>query len=103
MSLKRDIFIYICFNVYQGSQFILFGSMSSYLYLEKWNTIGQPLSLIVVGIGLIIIMYHFLRLGFTSDYKKRYDYINKSEIKTLWTSTIFIIIGLGILANTFYS
>lgn len=77
--------------------------MSSYLYFDKWNTIGQPLSFVIIGIGIVIILFHYLRLIFTSEYKKRYDYINKSEIKTLWTTSLFIIVGLGILANTFYS
>ena len=77
--------------------------MSSYLYLDKWNTIGQPLSVIIIGIGLIVILFHFLRLSFSADFKKRYDYINKKEIKTLWFSAIIIILGLGILANTFVS
>ncbi len=77
--------------------------MSSYLYLDKWNTIGHILSSIIIGIGILITLYHFLRLGLTSDYKKRYDYINKNEIKTLWRTTLFLILGLGILANTFVS
>ena len=77
--------------------------MSSYLHLERWNSIGQPLASIIVGIGLIIILYHFIRLGLTSDFKKRYDYINKSEIKTLWSATLLILIGLAVLVNTIYS
>ena len=74
--------------------------MSSYLQLDNWNTIGKPLAFLVIAIGFLIILYHFLRLATTTEFKKRYDYINKNEIKALWISSIFIILGLCILANT---
>lgn len=57
----------------------------------------------VIAAGVMIILYHFLRLLFTSDYKKRYDYINKNEIKTLWIAFLFLIIGLAIFSNTLVS
>jgi hypothetical protein len=77
--------------------------MSSYLHLERWNSIGQPLALGIIGIGVIIVLFHLLRLILTSEYKKRYDYINKREIKILWASALFLLVGLAVLANTFYT
>ncbi|MGD9328534.1 MAG: hypothetical protein PVH48_06160 [Cyclobacteriaceae bacterium] len=74
--------------------------MDAYLYLEKWNTFGRYLSYVLVGLGLLIIIYHYLRLIFTRDYKIRYDYINKNEIRSLWLSTLFIIFGIGVFMNT---
>lgn len=74
--------------------------MNSFLYLEKWNTMGKPLSFAVMAAGLLIILYHSLRLLFTAEYKNKYDYINKSEIRMLWISSLFIIVGLGIFSNT---
>jgi hypothetical protein len=76
--------------------------MDAYLYLEKWNAFGRYLSAILVGLGLLIIIYHYLRLLFTTDYKIRYDYINKNEIRSLWLSTLFIICGVGVFMNTLY-
>ena len=76
--------------------------MDAYLYLEKWNAFGRYLSIILVGMGLLIIIYHYLRLLFTTEYKIRYDYINKNEIRSLWLSTIFVIIGVGVFMNTLY-
>jgi hypothetical protein len=61
---------------------------------------GKPLAFLVIILGLIVILFHLIRLLFTSDFKRRYDYINRYEIKTLWISFLFIITGLGILANT---
>lgn len=76
--------------------------MDAYLYLEKWNAFGRYLSFILVGLGLLIIIYHYLRLLFTTEYKIRYDYINKNEIRSLWLSSLFIIIGVGVFMNTLY-
>jgi hypothetical protein len=77
--------------------------MDAYLYLEKWNAFGRYLSFILVGLGLLIVIYHYLRLLFTSEYKIRYDYINKNEIRSLWLSTLFIIFGIGVFMNTLYN
>ncbi len=77
--------------------------MDAYLYLEKWNTFGRYLSFVLLGLGLLIVIYHYMRLIFTSDYKIRYDYINKNEIRSLWLSTLFILFGIGIFMNTLYA
>jgi len=74
--------------------------MESYLYLEKWNVVGRYIAYTLVAVGLLTILYHFLRLVMTVELKKRYDYINKYEIKTLWASTLFVIIGIGFYVNT---
>jgi len=77
--------------------------MDAYLYLEKWNTFGRYLSFVLLGLGLLIVIYHYMRLIFTSDYKIRYDYINKNEIRSLWLSTLFILFGIGVFMNTLYA
>lgn len=74
--------------------------MESYLYLEKWNVVGRYIAYTLVAVGLLTIVYHFLRLVMTTELKKRYDYINKYEIKTLWASALFVIIGIGFYVNT---
>lgn len=74
--------------------------MDAYLYLEKWNTFGRYLSFVLLGLGLLIVLYHYVRLIFTSDYKIRYDYINKNEIRSLWLGTLFVIFGVGVFMNT---
>jgi len=76
--------------------------MDAYLYLEKWNAFGRYLSFILVGLGLLTIIYHYLRLIFTTNYKIRYDYINKNEIRSLWLSILFMIFGVGVFVNTLY-
>ncbi len=77
--------------------------MDAYLELEKWNVFGKYVAYILVSIGILIILYHFIHLGLTKDYKKRYDYINRYEIKSLWISAIFLIVGIGFYMNTLYA
>lgn len=74
--------------------------MNAYLKLEYWNIFGRYLAYILIAIGILIILYHFIRAGFTSDYKKRYDYINRNEIRILWISAVFFIVGCGFYVNT---
>jgi len=74
--------------------------MDAYLYLEKWNAFGKYLSYALLGIGIFILFYHYFRLILTKEYKKKYDYINRNEIRSLWLSVLFIIFGIGIYVNT---
>ncbi|MBR9999508.1 MAG: hypothetical protein KFF73_11080 [Cyclobacteriaceae bacterium] len=74
--------------------------MESYLYLEKWNLIGRYIAFAIGAIGILMAAYHFLRLMLTVELKKRYDFINRYEIRSLWTSALLIIIAIGFYVNT---
>lgn len=51
------------------------------------------------AIAILIVLYHVVRLATLSDAKSKYDYINRSEIKTLWIASIILIIGCCFFAN----
>lgn len=68
--------------------------------LEAWNTYGKYGAYALVAIGLVVLIYHFLRLTSISDKKTKYDYINKNEINFLWYATLLIIVGAAIYSNT---
>jgi hypothetical protein len=74
----------------------------NFINLDSWNTYAQMLAGLAMGVGVFIMIYHVVRLGLIKDYKQKYDYINLKEIQTLWVSSIFLIIGLGMLANTLF-
>ncbi|HAW53001.1 MAG TPA: hypothetical protein DCX54_11840 [Flavobacteriales bacterium] len=74
--------------------------MDAYLDLANWNIYGKYIAYALLGVGILIIIYHYLRLLFTSDFKARYDFINKYEINTLWVSALFVIFGVGFFVNT---
>jgi hypothetical protein len=68
--------------------------------LEAWNTYGKYGAYALVAIGLVVLIYHFLRLASIGDKKTKYDYINKNEINFLWYATLLIIIGAALYSNT---
>ncbi len=74
--------------------------MNAYLYLESWNKWGQMISYGLLGVSVIILLYHLIKLASTRDYKKRYDYINKHEINNLWYTAVVFLFAVGIYVNT---
>ncbi|MFP4090636.1 MAG: hypothetical protein ACLFUB_18615 [Cyclobacteriaceae bacterium] len=55
-------------------------------------------ALFAVSIGMVV--FYFIRLSATKDYKARYDFINKSEKNTLWYSSLTLIIATGMLITS---
>lgn len=68
--------------------------------LGNWNTYGGYLAMAVAGVGVLILIGHYLKLLATSDFKARYDYINMHEINMLWNGALLIIIGATLFLNT---
>lgn len=70
--------------------------------LGNWNTYGGYLAMAVAGVGVLILIGHYLKLLATSDFKARYDYINMHEINMLWNGALLIIIGATLFLNTLF-
>jgi hypothetical protein len=68
--------------------------------LEAWNTYGQYLAYAIAGVGVLILLGHYLKLLTTTDAKSKYDYINMHEINLLWYGFLLILIGASLYANT---
>ncbi|MFY0599498.1 MAG: hypothetical protein JXR03_07485 [Cyclobacteriaceae bacterium] len=71
--------------------------------LASWNLYGLWASIAIVGVGVIILLGHYLKLLTTSDFKTRYDYINMHEINLLWYGFLLVLIGITLYANTLTS
>jgi hypothetical protein len=74
--------------------------MNAYLYLETWNQWGKMVAYVLFGVAAVILLYHYLSLMTMKDYKKRYDFINKSEINNLWYASLALLFAVGIYINT---
>lgn len=70
--------------------------------LSNWNTYGNFLAIALMGVGVLILLGHYLKLLATSDFKTRYDYINMHEINMLWRGALLIIIGGTLYFNTIF-
>jgi hypothetical protein len=67
---------------------------------ETWNEFAKQVAIVSWVISVLIVVYHMIRLSAMSDAKAKYDFINKSEIKTLWVASIILITGCCFFANS---
>jgi hypothetical protein len=65
-----------------------------------WNAMAKNVAYGAWAIAVLIVIGHIIRLGTMSDAKTKYDFINKSEIMTLWVASIILIIGCCFFANS---
>ncbi len=66
---------------------------------DAWNSMARMLAFVAWGVSFAIVMYHVVRLASMGDAKTKYDFINKSEIKTLWVAALILIVGCCFYAN----
>ena len=52
------------------------------------------LSYTLFAAGFIIVLGYFIKKGSLSNYKDRYDFASRYEIKVLWNTSLMCIIGL---------
>lgn len=70
-------------------------------FIDSWNYWARIAAIVFIGVGLLRILFHFLKLATTKEFKARYDFINEKEINILLSSTFMAIIGVSLLANAF--
>ena len=71
-------------------------------FLVIWNKYMIMAVQAFLVVGVLIFLYHMVKLLTTRDYKSKYDYINLNEINYLWYSILAIIIGGVVYANTLF-
>jgi hypothetical protein len=67
---------------------------------DSWNAMAKNVAYVAWVISILIVLYHIVRLATINDAKVKYDYINKSEIRTLWIAAIVLIVGCCFYANS---
>jgi hypothetical protein len=65
-----------------------------------WNELAKNIAYGAWAIAVLIVIGHIIRLATMSDAKVKYDFINRSEIMTLWVASIILIIGCCFFANS---
>ena len=64
--------------------------------------IFKIISIVTLAASLINLLTLLGILAFTKDAKKRYDFINKYEVRYLWRSCLLIIISAAFIVNTMF-
>ncbi len=67
---------------------------------ESWNATAQKIAFALWAVAILIVLLHLIRLALTTDAKARYDFINRSEIRTLWYAAVILIVGCCFYANS---
>jgi len=67
---------------------------------DAWNAMAKNVAYVAWAISILIIFYHVIRLATMNDAKLKYDFINRSEIRTLWIAAIILIVGCCFYANS---
>jgi hypothetical protein len=65
-----------------------------------WNELARNIAYGAWAIAVLIVIGHVIRLSTMNDAKLKYDFINRSEIRTLWIASIILIIGCCFFANS---
>ncbi len=66
----------------------------------SWNSTSQKIAFALWAVAILIVILHIIRLSLTNDAKAKYDFINRSEIRTLWIAAVVLIIGCCFYANS---
>jgi hypothetical protein len=66
----------------------------------QWNDLAKNIAYGAWAIAVLIVIGHVIRLATMGDAKTKYDFINRSEITTLWVASIILIIGCCFFANS---
>ena len=75
--------------------------MQETISLEGWNSIAIYIAAGFAGIGVLIMLVHWMKLSSTKDFKAKYDYINAKEINLLWTTSIALIAARDLACRCF--
>src|SRR5258706_14120208 len=67
---------------------------------SDWNSWMQVGAVACVILAILILLYHEFRVMQIKDFKEKYDYVNRNEIRFFWYAVIAIIVAAGFYANT---
>lgn len=66
----------------------------------EWNQLAQKIALGCWAVGILVVLWHLLKLSTTKESKDKYDYINRWEIKLLLIGAVIIVIGFAFYFNS---
>jgi len=70
-------------------------------FIGMWNMWARILALASIAFGIVSFLRYWVRMAASKDPKAKYDLINTSEITALRSGSVFVIIALALIANSF--
>jgi hypothetical protein len=67
---------------------------------DAWNQMAANIAYGSWALGLLIVLGYMVRLITISEYKDKYDFINRHEIRVLWIAAIVLIVGACFFVNS---
>jgi len=72
------------------------------MLLSSWNSLARiGFFSFVVG-GILVLIFYLLRLSLIGEFKGKYDFIGKYEVKILWITSLLLTIGGAFYFNSQY-
>lgn len=75
---------------------------SSYVqFIEIWSLIMVYGAAALIFIAMAVVIIHHIKISSIKEYKRKYEYINKNEIR--WYTFTYILIGIAVafISNTY--
>jgi hypothetical protein len=72
-------------------------------FLDYWDQSMTLATYVFLGVGILILLYHEVRIIMIKDYKEKYDYVNLHEIRYFWYAVVSFIAALVFYGNTLVS
>jgi len=66
---------------------------------DAWNSLALNIAFVFWALGLLVVLGYIIKLSSVSGNKNKYDFINRNEIRALWTATIIFIVGACFFVN----
>jgi len=70
-------------------------------FLEIWHQIMIIGAFVSIAIGIIIFIYHKVKVSSFKDYKEQYDYLKLKEIKMYFYTVLAFSIAIAMFLNTY--
>ncbi|MEM9858692.1 MAG: hypothetical protein AAF843_15135 [Bacteroidota bacterium] len=70
-------------------------------FLVQFHAIMIYGAIVMLFVALLVWLFHKIKVTSIRDYKAKYDYIRKNEIKTYKYAFIIVAIGVAMLINTY--
>jgi hypothetical protein len=74
--------------------------METLNFFTLWDRYMAFGAYLAFGFAVVLFLYHEFRIFQIKDYKEKYDYVNRNEIRYFWYSVMALIIAVALYGNT---